>query len=129
MKPGTGDVWYITGDLVEATASSYTEYDMGIYAVNTAFVQAHGLAALPKLVQVWYKCTTTQAGYAVDDRINAASTGDGNTNSSTATVSVNTTNVRVATGNNAAPQIIPAAGGTGVALTPSSWHVIIGVTS
>lgn len=67
---------------------------------DTALNVAHGLGAIPTLVQVVLRCKTTQHGYAVGDEILVSGTtlGDSSSSDQGAVVVMDTTNVTIVQG-------------------------------
>ena len=54
------------------------------FTANAVYTQAHGLGAVPAIVQVWLECVTAEKGYVAGDRVDGSritvdSAGDGGT--------------------------------------------------
>jgi len=50
-------------------ASGPSVYTSGELTVSTNITASHGLGSVPDIVQVWFVCKTSNAGYSVGDRI------------------------------------------------------------
>lgn len=106
----------------------FKEYDKGALADSTIYTQAHGLARQPALVAVFIENTTTEAGWAVGDRLLFASASNSNTGASVVfTVGVNATNVYVSTGGAVNIGVNHRTTGAATFITPSKWKVIVRV--
>jgi len=102
----------------EASAPDFTTQTNFNSGVTTA---AHGLGAVPSRWEVKIVCTSSNVGYAVGDVISLTSHNEGS-GARGNTASVNATNIQIA-GNSI--YIIPKAGGGIIAITNSSWDVIL----
>jgi hypothetical protein len=91
---------------------------------STVLNVAHGLGVVPKLVQVVYKCTTTEHGYAVNDEIPIYSgTVDGSFINGSTWVAWDATNVIITTTTRA---LMPhKTSGGRIDLTAASWRFVV----
>jgi hypothetical protein len=104
----------------------WKDYDKGALAISTVYPQAHGLGRYPAQVAVFLENTTTEAGWAVGDRILLASGGVNSVATSAGTVGMNATNVYFAM---SASQVRANNRNTGAAvdLLTANWKVIMRV--
>lgn len=101
----------------------FKEYDKGVLTNSTNYAENHGLGRLPSHFEAWIECTSADGSYAVGDRV-LISTQGGDDNR-TITASMNTTLVRVRTGNQE-PSIM-SAGGNPIFIAIAKWKVIFRV--
>lgn len=104
----------------------YKEYDLGAAAVSTAKTQAHGLGRLPAHIAVFFECTTTDAGWAVGDRLLMATSINAANGGTATTVGMNTATVYAVNGTSV-NQINNKTTGAAESITMASWKVIIRV--
>lgn len=110
---------------------AFTTLDNGgsyyaIPAINSARTIAHGLAVVPKLVRTVLVCTSTDAGYAVNDEIDISGvTGDqdGTNQWAAFTIGIDVTNITVARGSDANGSSIAAKTGGTTAIDFSKWGI------
>jgi len=142
--PGNKDITVKAGDVAMFTedtgnvmtlvsyqttiGAAYTDYDLGVIAVNGVKAQAHGLGALPGAVTTFLKCTTANIGYAVGDYLPITDGGRRDTNSGLnegLTTFMNATTVGCAASSEIA--LIPKAGGVPAAITLANWSIVMRV--
>ena len=125
---GTADI--IVKKVWQSASNSigfYKEYDKGAYAVSTPYTQAHGLGRQPAHVAVFLENTTTEANWAVGDRVLfASSSASGAAAASSLTVGVNTTTLYLATGP-ALPAMNNRTTGASASIVAANWKVIFRV--
>ena len=112
-----------------AQASVFTEsFTSSAQTVSAAggLTLAHGLSGVPTLVQCRLKCTSTDAGYAVDDEVVITTQAGDNTNTGLA-VWPDATNVNVRFGSAATTslQYLNKTTGALTALTDTKWQLIV----
>jgi len=81
-----------------AAGETWTEYDLGTYAISTKTTQAHGLGARPEDVQLWLENTTTEYNYTVGQRVLMSNLGDAGNAARSNHIIVDTTNVVIIAG-------------------------------
>ena len=106
-----------------------SKYDSGLQTISlgTTLVLAHGLASIPRLVNVVLQCATTEYGFAVGDEISVAGSAlsnDGNLGIST---SADATNFYLTVGSAGIQILRKDSGSIGVAvnLTPANWKLVV----
>lgn len=105
------------------TSTPYTSAETAITA-DTVHTFAHSLGAVPSLVQVSLKCTSTDAGYAANDIVQLPLTlVDGASAENGAIVMWEATNVRVITG--VAVGIIGYASFNAATIDFTKWKLIV----
>lgn len=105
-------------------ARNYFESSEQTVTADTLLQVAHGLGAVPKSVEVYLRCKTTDAGYSANDEIKWSSTGS--TSATTdygATVSADATNVEIIQG--AAIEVLGKATFNAAGLTVGNWRWIV----
>ena len=104
----------------------WKEYDKGAYAVSTLYTQAHGLGRYPAQIAVFLENTTTEAGWAVGDRLLVSTGAVVHASSQSAvTVGMDATSVYLSTAT-ALPSINNKTTGAGAAIVAAAnWKVIM----
>lgn len=111
------------GDLKTAlNFSTYYESSEQSYTAGTAITLTHSLGAIPKLTIVELVCKTTNAGWAVDDRVTVMSYDGAGINQGI-TVGYNTTQIILMPGSDGI-QIPHKTTGNGTTLTAASWRLV-----
>lgn len=100
-----------------------TEVDLGSFAVDTLYSHTHSLARLPRHAQIYLKCVTAEHGWSIGDYIDLRSTSESNSFERLPTFAINTTVLKIQTGN-FVPFVLTAAGNVG-AITPANWKVVV----
>jgi len=118
-----GADWYECWRTSSSFAPQYTSAETAITA-DTVHTFAHSLGAVPSLVQVSLKCTSTDAGYAANDIVQLPLTlVDGASAENGAIVMWEATNVRVITG--VAVGIIGYASFNAATIDFTKWKLIV----
>lgn len=108
-----------------ALTVSYTSPNQTITAAG-ALTLAHGLGAMPTLVQLRLKCLTAELGYSIGDEIIANPTTDDGTTSRGISIVPDATNVNVRFGSNANLYALLNKGtGTRATITNANWALIV----
>lgn len=89
--------------------------------LNSTVTLAHGLGAIPFNYQAYFKCVTTDAGYAVGDEISMASVSDAS-NSKGVIVAADATNLYIMV-SSVAFQLLHKTTRTATALTTANWNL------
>ena len=103
----------------------FTSTDQTVTADNQLDV-AHGLAVEPSRYRVFLKCTTTDQGWAVGDKIDVTSMGELNTADQAVLTFIgngDTTNVSILTG--VGITILNKTSFNGATLTLASWRFVV----
>jgi hypothetical protein len=90
---------------------------------STDNAQAHGFGVVPKLIQVFFKCTTAENGYAIGDEYHPVN--DGNPANATTGLYKNATNVGLVIFNNIWMSKRSATIGDGNFMTYANWKAYI----
>ena len=124
-QTGTDAVRAITPAGMKAALGFSTYYESGAQTITAgaSVTLAHSLGAIPKLVLAELVCGTTNAGYAVGDRIPFISNTNGG-GSNGASLSYNTTNVIITYGSSNV-SVINQDTGALTNITPASWSVVV----
>ena len=133
-ETGTDIVKYMnplrTAQAIAALAASvfseaFTSADQTVSAAG-GLTLAHGLGGVPTLIQYRLKCTSTDAGYAVDDEVVITTQAGDNTNTGLS-VWPDATNVNVRFGSAATTslQYLNKTTGALTALTDTKWQLIV----
>lgn len=128
-EAGTDDAKFMTALQVAYAMSnrgSPPEFTSSAQAVTlgTKLSVAHGLAAVPKNVEVILRCKTADAPYVVGEEVEAPSFYDTSGQYYNVQFSQNATNVLIRTGANAV--YLSTDDGTGrMSITPANWEYIV----
>lgn len=107
--------------LTAFAAPDFTSSEQTV-ANDTALSIAHGLGALPTLWTVVLRCTTADAGYAIDDEIPVTTFNNQSNIDAGITASANDTNIQIVTGIN--HSVINFSTKNSTTLTVTSWRFV-----
>lgn len=108
-----------TGSGTTGTLTAGTSVEMSPIASSSTASAAHGFnPSYPDLIEMYIECTSTDAGYAVGDRLKVEKAGD-------IVFGYNATNVFMATEASISINVAVKTGGSKVAITLSKWKAVI----
>jgi len=126
--------WKYLGDLsdlvdINTAPIISEEYESAGQTITAAgsLTLAHGLSSAPKIIQLYLKCLSTQANYAVDDEVLINNHASGLGSSSRGVLVVpDATNLNIRYGSAAATMsVLDKATGNTVDLTNTNWNLIV----
>ncbi len=122
--PTTSGTVLTSASSVAGTLTAGTSLVKNPYATSTQTVQAHGLSTIPSFVVVILECLTTDAGWAVGDKLPMSACMSGFNVTPSIQVFWDGTNIQLNL-LSAAPGILHKTNGSSNNITVASWKITV----
>lgn len=124
VKPDNTTITIVAGVISASTPKQGSAITLNPYATAASGTLAHGLGATPNDVIAYLECVTTEAGYAVGERVpmggaNCSWQGAG------ITISFDATNINYYTNTSDLPDIVNKSGSGRQSITAANWKVVM----